>query len=152
MPLSVLWHFCSVPTGDKAMRVDVFPFVVLLLLHKSYFSSFLVVLLSAIQRSLDLFCFHQGVSICVDDSTVLLIMPLNFQEDRLSMVIILPHFNVKLLDVYKKFTEVELKVLFEDLTNAAEEFADDSVDVYLPRFSISSDIIMNKIINNVSHS
>ncbi|CAH0715036.1 unnamed protein product, partial [Brenthis ino] len=66
-----------------------------------------------------------------------------------SMLIVLPYPKVKLSEMYKKFTEVTLQDIFEKLDNDTKEFDLQLVDLRLPRFEISTNIVLNKSLNKI---
>lgn len=65
------------------------------------------------------------------------------------MVIILPHRGVPLDEVMRLFPTKSVAEIFTSLKVAAEEYVDDEVDVYLPRFKVTSDLVLNKVLTEV---
>lgn len=45
---------------------------------------------------------------------------------------------------------VQMGEVIKALQDAADEYEDDEVDVYLPRIAIDSDFVLNEVLNNVS--
>ncbi|KAJ0171742.1 hypothetical protein K1T71_012505 [Dendrolimus kikuchii] len=66
---------------------------------------------------------------------------------KYSMLVILPHPNTKLNDMYMKLAEVTLKDIFEKLQLDLDLFGLEEIDVKLPRFKISTNVVMNKPLN-----
>lgn len=67
-------------------------------------------------------------------------------QDRLSMIIMVPHFGVSLEDMFKNFMLVPLDSFFEQLRLAKEEYSDDEVDCFIPRFKIESDVDLTELL------
>lgn len=61
-------------------------------------------------------------------------------ENRLSMLIMLPHNGVMLENMFRNFLTTPLDAFFEELRLSKEEYADDEVDCFIPRFKIESSI------------
>lgn len=68
------------------------------------------------------------------------------KEDRLSMVIMLPNPGVSLEDMFSNFKKVTLDTFFQELRLSKEEYSDDEVDCFIPRFKITSDLDMTDIL------
>lgn len=71
------------------------------------------------------------------------------QENRLSMIILLPRRNVTLTAVIAKLPTVGMNRIFAELEKAANEYEDDEVEVHLPRFQVGSDFILNGVLENL---
>lgn len=69
-------------------------------------------------------------------------------ENRLSMLIMLPNPGVSLEDMFSNFKNVNLDTFFEELRVSKEEYSDDEVDCYIPRFKIQSDIDLTNVLKN----
>ncbi|KAJ0171744.1 hypothetical protein K1T71_012507 [Dendrolimus kikuchii] len=67
-------------------------------------------------------------------------------EDRLSMIIMVPHFGVSLEDMFRNFLTVQLDSFFEELRVSKEEYSEEEVDCFLPRFKIDSNIDLSEIL------
>ncbi|KAL9696435.1 hypothetical protein quinque_016014 [Culex quinquefasciatus] len=68
------------------------------------------------------------------------IVELPYGTDRhLSMMVILPRKGVPLKDVIGRLANFSMQTIYQELRTAAEEYEDDEVEVYLPRFEITAD-------------
>ncbi|XP_072946341.1 serine protease inhibitor 77Ba-like [Epargyreus clarus] len=65
-------------------------------------------------------------------------------DDRYSMLIILPYPKVKASEVYKKFDSVSIPDIFARLKSDEETYDLEEVNVKLPRFKISTNVVLNK--------
>ncbi|XP_059054492.1 serine protease inhibitor 77Ba-like [Achroia grisella] len=72
-------------------------------------------------------------------------------ENRLSMLIMLPHPGVSIEDMFYNFYTVTLDRVFYELKVAKEEYGDDEVDCLLPRFKIESNLDLSAILKNKFH-
>ncbi|XP_053620016.1 serine protease inhibitor 77Ba-like [Plodia interpunctella] len=70
------------------------------------------------------------------------------KENRLSMLIMLPHPDVSLDTMFYNFQKITLDKVFEELKISKEEFGDDEVDCLIPRFKIESNIDLTEIMRN----
>lgn len=68
------------------------------------------------------------------------------QENRLSMLIMLPNPNVSLESLFLKFLNIPLNRVFKEMEISQKEYGDDEVDCLIPRFKIESDIFLNPIL------
>ncbi|KAJ0171740.1 hypothetical protein K1T71_012503 [Dendrolimus kikuchii] len=68
---------------------------------------------------------------------------------KYSMLVILPHPNTKINDMYRKLAEVSLKEIFVKLQSDVVNFGSVEIDVRLPRFKISTNVAMNKPLNGM---
>nr|XP_026500064.1 serine protease inhibitor 77Ba-like [Vanessa tameamea] len=79
-----------------------------------------------------------------------LVMELPYGNDnKYSMLIILPYPKINVTEVYKKFSTVTLKDIFERLDSDVKEYGLEDVDVKLPRFKISTNVVLNKPLNSM---
>lgn len=69
-------------------------------------------------------------------------------ENRLSMLIMLPNPGVSLENMFSNFKNVNLDTFFEELRVSKEEYSDDEVDCLIPRFKIQSDIDLTNVLKN----
>lgn len=69
-------------------------------------------------------------------------------ENRLSMLIMLPNPGVSLEDMFTNFKNVNLDKFFEELRVSKEEYSDDEVDCLIPRFKIKSDIDLTNVLKS----
>lgn len=68
------------------------------------------------------------------------IVELPYGSDRhLSMMVILPRKGVPLKDVIGRLANFSMQTIYQELRQAAEEYEDDEVEVFLPRFEITAD-------------
>lgn len=70
-------------------------------------------------------------------------------DDKYSMLFILPYNNVKLAEVYQNFAKVTLKDIQQKLRVDIEELDLEDIEVGIPRFKISTNIVLNKPLNNM---
>ncbi|KXJ83491.1 hypothetical protein RP20_CCG006224 [Aedes albopictus] len=78
------------------------------------------------------------------------IVELPYGGDRfLSMLVILPRRGVPLHEVVQRLANFNMEMIFRELKQAAEEYEDDEVEVFLPRFQISSDYVLKSVLFNV---
>ncbi|XP_028167975.1 serine protease inhibitor 77Ba-like [Ostrinia nubilalis] len=66
------------------------------------------------------------------------------QENRLSMLVMVPHPGVSLENMFFNFKNVTLDKVFTELRIAREDYGEDEVDCFLPRFKIESTIDMTE--------
>ncbi|GAB0091639.1 Serine protease inhibitor 77Ba [Sergentomyia squamirostris] len=69
--------------------------------------------------------------------------------NRFSMIILLPRKGVPLSQVVEKLATVRLQRVFDELKKAADEYEDNEVEVYLPRFNITADFLLNCILEKM---
>uniref|UniRef100_A0A1B0CTS9 Serpin domain-containing protein n=1 Tax=Lutzomyia longipalpis TaxID=7200 RepID=A0A1B0CTS9_LUTLO len=69
--------------------------------------------------------------------------------NRLSMIILLPRKGIPLSQVIEKLATVRLQRVYDELKRASDEYEDDEVEVYLPRFKITSDFGLNQILEQM---
>lgn len=69
-------------------------------------------------------------------------------ENRLSMLIMLPNPGVSVEDMFKNFETVNLDSFFTELRVSKEEFSDDEVDCLIPRFKIESDLEISNVLKS----
>ncbi|KAL0860369.1 hypothetical protein ABMA27_009769 [Loxostege sticticalis] len=70
-------------------------------------------------------------------------------DKKYSMLFILPYPNVKVADAYKNLAKISIKDIFKQLEQDVEEFGDEEIDVKIPRFKISTNLVMNKPLNDM---
>ncbi|CAB3245118.1 unnamed protein product [Arctia plantaginis] len=70
------------------------------------------------------------------------------KENRLSMLIMLPNPGVSVEDMFKNFQKYDLDTFFEELRVSKEEYSDDEIDCFLPRFKIESDIDLTNVLKH----
>nr|AAS68503.1 serpin-4A [Manduca sexta] len=69
-------------------------------------------------------------------------------ENRLSMIIMLPNPGVSVEDMFLNFKTFTLDNFFEEMRLSSEEFGDDEIDCFLPRFKIEADLDMSEVLQN----
>ncbi|XP_058451592.1 serine protease inhibitor 77Ba-like [Malaya genurostris] len=68
------------------------------------------------------------------------VVELPYGSDRhLSMMLILPRKGVSLQNVIRRLADFNMETIYQELKQAAIEYEDDEVEVYLPRFEITAD-------------
>ncbi|KOB66799.1 Serpin-5 [Operophtera brumata] len=70
-------------------------------------------------------------------------------DGKYSMLFILPYANVKIADMYRNFAKVTLKDIFNKLKANENTYGLNDVDVKIPRFQISTNVVLNKPLNNM---
>lgn len=68
-------------------------------------------------------------------------------DNKYSMLVILPYNNVKVSDMYKNFATVPLKDILQKLEDDVEKFGTVDIEVQIPRFQISTNVVLNKPLN-----
>lgn len=71
------------------------------------------------------------------------------KQSRLSMIVILPRKGHALAEVLSLIASVNVSTLIDILAQAEEQYMDEDVEVYLPRFKITSDFNMNIVLSQV---
>lgn len=69
--------------------------------------------------------------------------------DRMSLIIILPRKGESLESVLKQMAVTPFSYVLNALEVAAEQFGEELVQVYLPRFSINSDLNLNEVLDHM---
>lgn len=70
-------------------------------------------------------------------------------QDRISMIILLPRKGVLLTTVLDKLSSFGISRVVTELRRADDEFEEDQVEVFLPRFSITADFTLNVILEQM---
>lgn len=70
-------------------------------------------------------------------------------ERQLSMLVILPRKGVPLHEVVRRLADFNMEMIYSELKQAAEEYEDDEVEVFLPRLQISSDYTLKSVLFNM---
>lgn len=71
------------------------------------------------------------------------------QENRLSMIILLPRKRISLTSVIERLASYGINPVLDELRKAEEEYGDEEVEVYLPRFSLTADLTLNVILEQM---
>ncbi|CAB3245095.1 unnamed protein product [Arctia plantaginis] len=69
--------------------------------------------------------------------------------NKYSLIILLPYPLVKISDIYQKFSNVSLNDIFKQLNDDVNTFGLENVHVKLPRFRISTNLVLNKPLNDM---
>ncbi|XP_001661905.3 serine protease inhibitor 77Ba-like isoform X2 [Aedes aegypti] len=78
------------------------------------------------------------------------IVELPYGSDRfMSMLVILPRKGVPLHEVVQRLANFNMEMIYKELRQVAEEYEDDEVEVFLPRFQISSDYVLKSVLFNM---
>ncbi|KAI8423560.1 hypothetical protein MSG28_012652 [Choristoneura fumiferana] len=72
-------------------------------------------------------------------------------ENRLSMLIMLPNPGVTLDEMFLSLKTVPLDTVFAEMRLSQEEFGEDDVDCYIPRFKIESNLDLTETIRDGFH-
>lgn len=73
----------------------------------------------------------------------------SFQGDKMSMFVILPRKKQTLEKVLQLLTTMPIAKLIEILADAEQQFVDEDVEVYLPRFDTNSDLNLNIVLQQM---
>ncbi|XP_041972575.1 serine protease inhibitor 77Ba-like [Aricia agestis] len=65
-------------------------------------------------------------------------------DDKFCMLLVLPYQNIKVTEAYKNLQKVSFHEIFDKLEQDEEEFGPETVEIKLPRFKISSNVVLNK--------
>lgn len=65
-------------------------------------------------------------------------------DGRYSMILLLPYPKTKVADMYKNLEKVTLKDIFEQLDNDTAVYGLGEIEVKVPRFKISTNIVLNR--------
>lgn len=71
------------------------------------------------------------------------------EHNRLSMLIMLPNKGVSLNEMFYNLGNVTLDTVFDELKVAADQYGDDEVDCFIPRFKIESTLPLTKPLNRM---
>lgn len=74
------------------------------------------------------------------------------QDDKMSMFVILPRKRQTLQMVLNLLARMPIEKLIEILADAEQQFVDEDVEVYLPRFDTNSDLNLNLVLQQVYYS
>ncbi|XP_053694503.1 serine protease inhibitor 77Ba-like [Sabethes cyaneus] len=78
------------------------------------------------------------------------IVELPYGNDReLSMLLILPRKGVPLQTVIRRLADFNMDTIYKELKQAAIEYEDDEVEVYLPRFEITADYNLIPVLHDM---
>lgn len=70
-------------------------------------------------------------------------------DDRLSMIILLPRKRVQLNSVMERLSQYGIAKILDELNKVNEEYEEDEVEVYIPRFSFTADFTLNIILEQM---
>lgn len=70
-------------------------------------------------------------------------------QDRLSMILLLPRKGVMLTSVLNKLSYYGISRVMTELRRADAEFEEDPIEVFVPRFSITADFTLNVILEQM---
>lgn len=71
------------------------------------------------------------------------------KDGRYSMLILLPHYGTKVMNMYKNLELISLKQIFAQLSKDVEDYGLVDIDVKVPRFKISTNIVLNRPLNSM---
>lgn len=66
------------------------------------------------------------------------------------MIILLPKKGTALIKMLKTLADTKIDELLNLLEKAEKEFLDEEVQVYLPKFKVHSDFVLNGVLDKVS--
>lgn len=70
-------------------------------------------------------------------------------ERHLSMMLILPRKGIPLSDVIRRLANFNMATIYQELKQAAVDYEDDEVELYLPRFEITADYNLVSVLHDV---
>lgn len=70
-------------------------------------------------------------------------------DGKYSMLVILPHPKIKLEDTYQRLSNVTIPTILRKLQSDVDEFGLEDVDIKLPRFKTSTNVVMNIPLNDM---
>ncbi|CAH2098417.1 unnamed protein product [Euphydryas editha] len=70
-------------------------------------------------------------------------------DQKYSMLIMLPYPKVSVSEVYQKLSVITLRDIFARLESDIKEFGLEEVDLKIPRFKISTNVVLNKPLNSM---
>lgn len=70
-------------------------------------------------------------------------------DGKYSMLIILPYPKINYLEVYNNFKKFSLQDVFKNLEADVKQFGAEEIDVRIPRFQISTNVVLNKPLNSM---
>jgi serine protease inhibitor len=71
-------------------------------------------------------------------------------EDRVSMIVVLPKKGQEIFTTIDKVNTYGMEKLFKELKKVKEEYEDDEVEVFLPRFEMETSLNLVEALENVS--
>lgn len=66
------------------------------------------------------------------------------------MIVILPFKGERIGNVIRRLNTYTITTVMEDLENAIEQYPDATVQLYLPKFKIESDLNLNGVLDKVN--
>lgn len=69
--------------------------------------------------------------------------------DKYGMFVIVPSKNEKLNNVLDKLSKMDFGVIIDRLAQAAKEYEDEEIDIYLPKFTVISEYTLNVVLNQM---
>ncbi|CAG2057448.1 unnamed protein product, partial [Timema podura] len=76
-------------------------------------------------------------------------LELPYEGDKFCMLLVLPREKAPLLPVLKKLRSTPLDEVYMKLKKEYEEFMEDGVNVFLPRLSVTSDFVLNEVLQQL---
>nr|CAD7438947.1 unnamed protein product [Timema bartmani] len=76
-------------------------------------------------------------------------LELPYEGDKFCMLLVLPREKAPLLPVLKKLKSTPLDEVYMKLKKEYEEFMEDGVNVFLPRLSVTSDFVLNEVLQQL---
>ncbi|CAH2058025.1 unnamed protein product, partial [Iphiclides podalirius] len=70
-------------------------------------------------------------------------------DGKYSMLLLLPYPKVRVTEMYKNFEVVSIKEIFAQLQSDVDEYGLEEIDVRLPRFRISTNVVLNKPLSHM---
>ncbi|XP_045481237.1 serine protease inhibitor 77Ba-like [Harmonia axyridis] len=68
---------------------------------------------------------------------------------KMSMVVILPLRGSSIAEVLELMHQMQMRTIIEKLKEAEQQFIDEDVNIFLPKFSVSSDLNMNVVLSKM---
>lgn len=78
------------------------------------------------------------------------VIELPYSDDgKYSMLIMLPHNKVKTIDMYKNLAKIGLREVIDKLMADIDDYGLENIDVRIPRFKITTNVVLNKPLNDM---
>lgn len=65
------------------------------------------------------------------------------------MIVIVPRVKTPIAKVINQLAQLPVKSILQSLAHAKTEYLDENVRVFLPKFTITSDLILNTVLDRV---
>lgn len=70
-------------------------------------------------------------------------------ENRLSMIFLMPRKRIHLTSVMERLADFGVSRIIDELEKSSQEYEEDEIEVYVPRFKITADFTLNVILEQM---